>query len=96
DKDDFDTHRVDDEVDIMNEDRLPGANLEQPRNEEEAAEMVGVAVEGSGSKVDPRPDAVSEVGGESGVKGLSKEERKRRKKERRKEELRRKGTAQKS
>ena len=73
-------------VDTMNEDRLPGAHLNQPDNEREAAELVAVEVEGTGRKVDLRPEG----GFEGGGKELSKEERRKRKKERRKDERRRK------
>ena len=87
DKEQFETTRKDDEVDAMNEDRVPGAGLQQPANEKEAEEMVGVEVEGMREKVDPRPETESTQ--DSPVKGLDKDERRRRKKERRKEEKRR-------
>ena len=86
DKEIFETTRKDDEVDAMNDDRLPGAGLEQPANEEEAEEMVGVEIEGTGKKVDPRPE--TEATQDSPVKVPDKDERRRRKKERRKEEKR--------
>ena len=86
DKEDFETAQKDDQVDAMNDDRRPGASLQQPRNEREAEQMVGVEIEGTGEVVDPRPD--DEETQSSPVKTLDKEERKRRKKERRKEEKR--------
>ncbi len=86
DKEDFETAQKDDQVDAMNDDRRPGASLKQPRNEQEAEEMVGVEIEETGEMVDPRPE--HEELPSSPVKVLDKKERKRRKRERWEEEKR--------
>lgn len=72
-KDDYDLAQEDDGLDLMNEDRHPGADLDQPHDEAEEEELVNVEIEGTGEKVDPR-------------KSIDKDERRKMKKLRQKQE----------
>lgn len=74
-KDDYDLAQREGNEDLLNEDKQPGMNLEQPTNEKEAVDKVNVAIEGTGEKVDPRKGDKAD-----------KESRKKAKKDRRKED----------
>ncbi|RVX72273.1 hypothetical protein B0A52_04477 [Exophiala mesophila] len=66
-KDDFELAQDDDGIDLMNEDRHPGADLDQPHDDAQEEDLVNIEIEETGEKVDPR-------------KQIDKDERKRLKK----------------
>ena len=79
----FELEQDDENVDAMNEERDPGANLEQPENKEEEREMLEVEVENPGKKADTRteeaPGAIKEKSRKD--KDKQKQDKKARKKE---------------
>lgn len=53
-KDNYELAQDDDGIDLMNEDRHPGADLDQPHDEAGEEDLVNVEIEETGEKVDPR------------------------------------------
>lgn len=75
-KDDYDLAQREGNEDLLNDDKQPGMNLDQPANEEEAIDRVNVGIEGTGEKVDPR----------KGEMVVDRDSRKKAKKDRKKED----------
>jgi hypothetical protein len=92
DKDAFEKTQTTEDVDVMNEERNPTANVEQPVTQEDEVEMMEVVVEGE--RVDSsKINAEGEVEETTSPSKISKEERNRRKKEKKAEERRKKEAA---
>lgn len=91
DKDEYALAQTEGTLDMLEEDRHPGAHLEQPTNPEEEEELVNIEIEETGEKVDPRKQRGRDGDGGTARRksqaesAMSKEERKRQKKMRQKE-----------
>lgn len=76
----YDLAQSTDGLELTNEDRHPGADLEQPVDEAEEQDLVAVEDERTGERVDPRDYGRSHAGKGKGDAAVDKEERKRLKK----------------